>query len=88
MSKVVTKNILVEFWEKAKNWVTDKITDIVTTRIAEIVANAPDDLNTLKEIADWITEHKSDAAEMNSGILANKKALALKADVTHTHTQI
>ena len=40
----------------------------ITTKIAEVVANAPEDFNTLKEISDWITEHANSAAEMNTAI--------------------
>ena len=38
------------------------------TKIAEVVANAPEDFNTLKEISDWITEHADSAAAMNTEI--------------------
>lgn len=48
------------------------VTKIVTDAIAEIVADAPDSFNTLKEISDWITTHASDAAGMNSQITTNK----------------
>ena len=43
---------------------------ITADAVAEIVAEAPEALDTLKEIADWITNHASDAAEMNSAIHA------------------
>ena len=33
-----------------------------------MVANAPEDLDTLKEISDWISTHESSAAAMNSAI--------------------
>lgn len=37
--------------------------------------NAPESLNTLKEIADWITNHAESASAMNTQIQANKKAV-------------
>ena len=43
---------------------------ITADAIAEIVADAPESLDTLKEIADWIATHASDAAAMNSAIVA------------------
>lgn len=43
--------------------------------IAAIVANAPDDLDTLKEIADYIASDKTNAAQMNNAIAANTTAL-------------
>lgn len=38
--------------------------------VAKIVAGAPESLDTLKEIADWISSHSDDAAAMNSAIAA------------------
>lgn len=54
----------------------------VAQEIAKIVADAPESLNDLKEIATWITTHETDAASMNQSIQDNKTALdALKAYV-------
>ena len=53
---------LKHFWTKAKTWIAGQITAEVTAKIAEIVANAPEDLDTLKEIADWIKTHANDAS--------------------------
>lgn len=36
--------------------------------VAKIVANAPEDFDTLKEIADWIANHPEDTTAMNSAI--------------------
>lgn len=44
--------------------------------IAQIVADAPEDLNTLKEIADYIASDKTNAANMNNVISANASAIA------------
>lgn len=78
---------LKHFWTKAKTWITGQIAAEVTAKIAEIVANAPEDLDTLKEIADWIKNHANDASEMNTAILANTEAISGKADKSHTHTK-
>ena len=54
----------------------------VAQEIAKIVADAPESLNDLKEIATWITTHETDAASMNQTIQDNKTALdALEAYV-------
>ena len=68
-----TKNFLgldglKRFWEKAKTWIVNEI----TTKIAEIVAEAPEDLDTLKEISDWISTHEDSASAMNSNIIKNQ----------------
>ena len=78
---------LKHFWTKAKTWIMGQITAEVTAKIAEIVANAPEDLDTLKEIADWIKTHANDASAMNTAILANTEAISEKADKIHTHTK-
>ena len=43
---------------------------ISAEEVAKVVASAPDDFDTLKEIADWIENHSDDAAAMNSAITA------------------
>ena len=48
----------------------------VAYQIAQIVADADESFDTLKEIADWITTHKTDAATMNSQINTNKDDIA------------
>ena len=85
--KFVGLDGLKHFWTKAKTWITGQITAEVTAKIAEIVANAPEDLDTLKEIADWIKNHANDASAMNTAILANTEAISGKADKSHTHTK-
>lgn len=54
----------------------------VADEIAKIVADAPENLDTLKEMSDWITTHTNDATAMNSAIVANTSAIdALEAYV-------
>ena len=88
------------FWDRAKAWILNQITSAVAAKIAEVVANAPEDLDTLKEIADWIKTHANDAAAMNTQITENKSNIATntsdisalktsvagKADKVHTHS--
>ncbi|MBP0984959.1 MAG: hypothetical protein J6A19_14660 [Oscillospiraceae bacterium] len=47
----------------------------VADGIAKIVADAPESLDTLKEISDWISSHSNDAAAMNSAIQTNSSAI-------------
>lgn len=58
-----------------------EVNGIVTEKIAEVVANAPEDFDTLKEIADWIDGHEDSAAAMNSEIKANA------ADISDIQTE-
>ena len=48
----------------------------VADAVASIVADAPEAYDTLKEISDWISNHASDAATMNSQINTNKTDIA------------
>ena len=48
----------------------------VAYQIAQIVAGADESFDTLKEIAEWITTHKTDAATMNAQIITNKDDIA------------
>lgn len=58
----------------------------ITTKVAEIVAGAPEEFDTLKEMSDWLTEHSGSAAEMNSAIQANTKAIADNATAIQANT--
>lgn len=56
----------------------------VSDGIAEVVAGAPEDFDTLKEMSDWISTHETSASAMNSQIQDNKKAIdnhALNGDI-------
>lgn len=48
----------------------------VADGIAQIIADAPEDLDTLKEISDWIINHPNDAAALNSAITQNAADIA------------
>lgn len=49
---------------------------IASEEVAKIVAGADTAYDTLKEIADWITTHKSDATAMNTAITALENKLS------------
>lgn len=52
---------------------------IAAEEVAKVVANAPADLDTLKEIADYIKSDKTGAAQMVTQIDANAKAISAEA---------
>lgn len=49
---------------------------IATEEVAKVVNNAPEDLNTLKEIADYIASDKTNAATINNKLAAHDSVLA------------
>ena len=57
----------------------------VSEGIAEVIADAPEGLNTLKEIADWIENHPDDASAMSSQIQQNTRDIA---DINNEKTGI
>ena len=54
----------------------EQVNSTVTTEIAKVVADSPEDFDTLKEMSDWIAGHEDDASAMNSAISDNKAAIA------------
>lgn len=70
----------------------EQVNSTVTTEIAKVVADAPEDLNTLKEMSDWIAGHENDASAMNSAISDNKTAITAlqtgKADKSEIPTTV
>ncbi len=53
-----------------------QVSTTVAAQIAEVVAEAPESYDTLKEIADWISSHSDSASAMNSAISDNAAAIA------------
>ena len=49
---------------------TKSVRTIASEEVAKVVAGADASYDTLKEIADWISSHKTDATAMNSAITA------------------
>ena len=48
----------------------------VADAVAQIIADAPEAYDTLKELSDWLASHETDAASMNSAINTNKNDIA------------
>lgn len=69
-----------------------QVKSTVSNEVAKIVADAPENYDTLKEISDWISGHENDASAMNSAIKDNKSAIATlqtdKADKTEIPTEL
>lgn len=52
---------------------------VASREVAKIIAEAPEDFDTLKEISDWIATHADDASAMNTAILQNTADIAVNA---------
>ena len=55
---------------------TSEVDEQVTKKIADVIAGAPEAFDTLKELADWIENHQTDATAMNSAINKNSSDIA------------
>lgn len=55
---------------------TGSVKKTVADEIAKVVGDAPESLDTLKEISDWISSHSESAAAMNSAIQSNASDIA------------
>ena len=70
-----------------KNYYTKPQTDArINEKVAEIVADAPEDFNTLKEMSDWISQHEESAAAMNTAIQGKVDKIAGKQLSTEDYT--
>lgn len=52
----------------------------IADRIAEVVSNAPEAFDTLKEIADWVNEHETDVLSMQNSISSNASAISIEVE--------
>ena len=61
-------------WDGNNFTIQCKVDEKITNAIAEVIANAPEDLDTLKEVADYIASDKTKASEIEVAISDLKKA--------------
>lgn len=65
-----------DVYNKDETYNKDEIINQIITKVAEIVAGAPENFDTLKELADWIDSHEDSAAAMNTAIKQNATDIA------------
>lgn len=62
---------LADFFDEVETLIgtgEGSISKMIDDKIAALINDAPDSLDTLKEISDWISSHQNDASAMNSAI--------------------
>ena len=67
--------------------VEGSVKNTVASEIAKVVAEAPEDFDTLKEIADWIASDKTSATTMSNDIASNKANIATVSGDLKTHVE-
>lgn len=79
-TKSETDTLLTAKADKATTYTKTETDARITEKVAEIVSDAPEDFDTLKEMSDWIDSHEDSAAAMNTAIQANTTAITGKVD--------
>ena len=72
---IVTDGDVVSLYLGEKLLASSNIDALIASEIAKVVSNAPEDFDTLKEIADWIENDTTGAAKMANDIEANSNAI-------------
>lgn len=55
--------------------IEEKIAEIVTEEVTKVVGNAPEEYNTLEELAQYAADHKIESEERDANISANTEAI-------------
>lgn len=58
-----------------EDYIDEKVSEVVSKEIVNVIGDAPEDFDTLSEVADYIAKHKEEATEMQSNIGDNKTAI-------------
>jgi hypothetical protein len=88
-TKTETDNLLSTKANKSNTYTKTETDNKITEKVSEIVAGAPEDFDTLKEMSDWLTEHEDSAASMNSAIQKNAEDIVTaNTNITKNTTDI
>jgi hypothetical protein len=58
-----------------EDYIDEKVTETVSQELESIIGNAPDNLDTLGELAEQFAKHEEEATERQSDIEENKAAI-------------
>ena len=67
----------------SNEYIDEKVTEVVSEEITKVIGNAPEEYDTLEELAQYAAEHKVESEERDANISANTEAIEeLKDKVT------
>lgn len=88
-TKTETDNIMSTKANFADVYTKNETDGKIAEKIAEIVAEAPKEFDTLKEMSDWLINHENSAAAMNTAIQTNTGEIEnCKADLSIANSKI
>lgn len=58
-----------------EEFIEEKVTEVVSEEMTKIVGNAPENYDTLEELAQYATDHKIESEERDANISANTEAI-------------
>lgn len=61
--------------EVNEDYIDEKVTEVVSEEITKVVGNAPEEYDTLGELAQYAAEHKMETEERDANISANTEAI-------------
>ena len=59
-----------------EDYIDEKVSEVVSKEIVNVIGDAPAELDTLSEVAEYIKKHKEEATEMQGDIVDNTEAIA------------
>lgn len=61
--------------EVNEDYIDEKVTEVVSEEITKVVGNAPEEYDTLGELAQYAAEHEIESEERDANISANTEAI-------------
>lgn len=58
-----------------EEFIEERVTEVVSEEMTKIVGNAPENYDTLEELAQYATDHKIESEERDANISANTEAI-------------
>ena len=74
-------NLNIYATKKEFDETVEKIKNQIAIEVSNIIAEAPESFDTLKEISDWIVTHEDSAAAMNTKIIQNQNDIKALQDL-------
>jgi hypothetical protein len=60
-----------------EDYIDEKVNEVVSEEITKVVGNAPEEYDTLGELAQYASEHEKEARERDVNISANAEAIKI-----------